>query len=345
LGKPIGTIANEKGEFWFKIPNESDTVCISYLGYESFYSPVRQIASDLHVLLNPQVSKLSPVVISGNSSALEVVKSAIKRIPENYPENPFWIQSFYKQIQKEDDDTTEFEEAVINILFKGYTKANPKNDSIELEKAHVLIEVGPAYDHLNEIQLLFNYDFVKSGFCFFSLSRLGEYDFAYEGMTQYNGQLLYIISFDQNEDVNRPLYKGKMYIDRISLAIVKFEYTISPKGMKYWRWPWAFRVLEKKLIGAEDDWQQLNVSVGYEEWMGKWYVKDLHYFRRINRIYPKKGYACLYTWKLEAVVTKIDTSIPPRLVDKTKYLPRARRLSRQAGQYDSTFWKNYNVIK
>jgi hypothetical protein len=346
VGKSIGTITNDKGEFALKFPKtvQKDTLCFSFLGYESSFLPVDKVPKDIHVFLKQQTKILKTVVISSHFSALDLIKNAIRNIENNYSVKPTWVQSFYRQTDMEDSDTTEFAEAVLNI-FKGAYHLDQTIDSVELIKGRVLKESGSRGSHLNGINSLLKNDKVKWQTGFLDNKQFKYYDYSLDETREYNGRRIYVISFDQKEGIRKPLLKGKIYLDCQTLAFVRLEYTMSPKGIKYWKWPASIRLLEKSIMKASDHWIAFQVVEDYENQNGKWYLKDIRSFRETDRAFSKKGYSCLYSWKAELVVTKIDTVKQIRNLDQTKILKPFKPLSLQIGKYDETFWGNYNVLK
>ena len=59
------------------------------------------------------------------------------------------------------------------------------------------------------------------------------YDFKLKGVKTIELRDVYVIEFDQNNSVEKQLYKGSILIDKKSLAFNAIEYHLSPKGKKY----------------------------------------------------------------------------------------------------------------
>jgi hypothetical protein len=49
------------------------------------------------------------------------------------------------------------------------------------------------------------------------------------GTVNLNNTRAYVIEFDQRENVDYPLYKGKLYLDVSNLAIAGIAFEISPR--------------------------------------------------------------------------------------------------------------------
>ena len=53
------------------------------------------------------------------------------------------------------------------------------------------------------------------------------YDFSFDKSTRINNTIVYVVNFKQNNDVNIPLYYGKLYIDSNNLALVSAVYALN----------------------------------------------------------------------------------------------------------------------
>src|SRR5579859_1391503 len=73
IGKPIGLISNEQGEFDFHIPGElrNDIIAINMLGYKTYEAPVWSLISPDAVLIEMQAAAilLKEVVITDSLKA------------------------------------------------------------------------------------------------------------------------------------------------------------------------------------------------------------------------------------------------------------------------------------
>jgi hypothetical protein len=98
-------------------------------------------------------------------------------------------------------------------------------------------------------------------------------------------------------------------------------------------------------MSASDHWIAFHVVEDYDDLDGKWFLKDIRSFRETDRTFSKKGYSCIYQWKSELVVTKVEMGTASRYLDKSKILKRFRPLSLQVVNKDDSFWEQYNIMK
>ena len=85
--KAIGTVTNTEGAFVFHIPKKykNNSLVISSIGYKSYAIKISDIKNNkLNIQLEKKVYDLSEVDVKPKN-ALEIVKQAIAKIPENYP--------------------------------------------------------------------------------------------------------------------------------------------------------------------------------------------------------------------------------------------------------------------
>ncbi len=64
-------------------------------------------------------------------------------------------------------------------------------------------------------------------------------------MQNYEGQDAYVISFDQKDEIKKSLDKGVLYINTDNLAFLQITSYRSPKGLKYWEFNFAEKMMLK----------------------------------------------------------------------------------------------------
>lgn len=97
-GKSYGTVSNSQGEFILdiEIVNNSDTIVFTYMGYENFKVPIKDIKEFESVFLRKSFLKLPNVSIySQNLSIKEIIKLIEKNYEKNYPKTDFKSKIFF----------------------------------------------------------------------------------------------------------------------------------------------------------------------------------------------------------------------------------------------------------
>ena len=149
-GKPIGTITNLSGEFDFHFPLEyrNETFVISMLGYQNYEAPVQTLldSKEVEIKLAKSTTILNTVVISDTLHGGDVLRIALNRIEENYPDRPFLLDAFYRDVKKVGGKYISLLEAAIKIYDEDYRE--PRNKS-KLRERVALQEVRRSIGYSN----------------------------------------------------------------------------------------------------------------------------------------------------------------------------------------------------
>ena len=95
---PIGTISNENGDFDFYIPKSkrTDTLNISFIGFNSYEVPLVNINRKLEIVLTPSSNVLDEVILT-EKDPLDYIKKALERLPDNYPQEAYQTLAYYRE--------------------------------------------------------------------------------------------------------------------------------------------------------------------------------------------------------------------------------------------------------
>lgn len=174
-----GTISDTEGSFILHLPSsyKSDTLQISFVGFESSKIPVIKFLKrdERIVKLQPSVTYLSTVTVR-DLSAKEFFIKCIEKIKRNYLGVSFINGCFYWQSQKEDSTYKSLNHAYLTILENIGTEKTQRELRIDstfrmenLEELHFL----------EEVENIFNFDFIRLGTSFLKAESLDEWTFAY----------------------------------------------------------------------------------------------------------------------------------------------------------------------
>ena len=340
----VGTISNADGYFVLKVPErlQHDTVVFSFIGYQS----VRKCAADLdtgtnQVILEPFNYELKEVTIR-NYKPEEIIKKAIENIPQNYSNEPQLYTAFYRETLQKNREYVDLSEAVILInkaaytsyandrakIYKGRrTRLTQKNDTIAFKLQ------GGIYTSL----LL---DIAKNNSNFMSNEYFPYYNFSIEDITSINGNTVYVIAFDQKENVNYPLFTGKIYIDTETLAIVRADFMLSPKGIS----EAAGMLVRKSPRGMKVKPVESHYTVDYSLNNNKWYLSHVSEEIKFKIRRRFKIFNAEYNSVAEMVVTEIDSVGSPKFKLNETVRPNDI-FTENLGTYDPGFWGNFNYIK
>ena len=134
-GVAYGTVTEYDGTFSLKVPSKyADGVLeFSYTGLKSFEFPLYDYKSALKVYLEPDVTELFTVVVTAKkeSNPKSILKKALKAIPENYVNEPFNLEGFYREYVKENDNTVKYADASFILDLQPYTGKGEKRKKFE----------------------------------------------------------------------------------------------------------------------------------------------------------------------------------------------------------------------
>jgi hypothetical protein len=351
----IGTTSNDDGKFTFKIPNyySNSTLIVSVIGYETFKRPVKDFGSSVIIDLEPTSYTLAEIQIVDEGGVENIIRTAVEKIPDNYPTQPTTVLGFYRESRTDSmDQHIYLAEGVLNIHKTSYK--NSKEGMVSLVQGRkinlknpldTIIRGGFSSGHM----AAHRFDFVKNREDFIDQDFFPAYKYWIETITTYNGRQVYVIAFEKDPDgkglkrrkvgktsiIERLLggskstvldarLKGKVYIEKDSYAFVRAEFEVTKEGLK--------RYEDYPLYSG--NWTSNRYVVNYQQVEGKWYFSDAlrEGGRRSGGIYSN-----------EIKITEIDTK-------KGKPIPYLDRLDRgeefvdMTGTYDEDFWQSYNTV-
>ncbi|MBN2214765.1 MAG: carboxypeptidase-like regulatory domain-containing protein [Bacteroidales bacterium] len=347
INKSTGTISNVDGKFDLNLRSydKSDTVCVSFLGYQSRKIPLSLLDSTfVTIKLSQEDQKIKEVWIKP-VDALEIIKVAIRCIPGNYDNKPSIMTAFFRESSRQDDQYIALSEAVLSVYKESYVSL--RNDQIKILKGRKGSNVS-SQEYINYIVQgglynNFKLDIVKHGVSFLDEDNFSYYDYKLEKISRYRGVPVYVIRFDQ-KDLHFPLYRGRIYIDKETYAIVKAEFSLSPKGIGYARDMYVV----KSPVNIKTKPLYANYNVNYRKIHDRWnldYVRsEVSLFVKGNRKKKKKNkISSTFTSISEFVVTDKDTIDVCRF--KNNEISRSNDvLVKQISETDENFWGKENII-
>jgi hypothetical protein len=347
INRSIGTITNASGVFVLKlgdIPPE-DTLGISHIGYSLYCIPLCDVdTNELTIRLSTDQVQIKEIVVRPYDP-IYIITKAIEHIPDNYEVNPAVLTAFFRETTKQNNDNISLSEAIIYIYKESYTSLRPdqvkiykgrKGNNISNKEYIDFIVQGGLY---NNLQL----DIVKNGPTFLDKDYFHLYDYTIEKIIYHQERPTYVIAFDQREGVNYPCYKGKLFIDVESLAIIGADFELSQKGMDYATGLYVKkcpRKLRVKPVSA-------SYEVYYRQYNNRWNLSNarsdisIRVRHKKDRLQDKVNY--MFESVSEFVVTGIDSSNRARFKFNEVSRPKDI-LVQQIKESDESFWGDENII-
>lgn len=348
----ISNVTNSEGYFSLKVPaNTSDrsSITISFLGYHSSTIPFSHFSDSSEkrpyiIELSPVAIALAPATISaGDAQALFF--EAYGRVKSNYPQKSVGMTAFYREmVKKGSTKYLSLNEAILDIEKAPYSAYS--SDKAAIYKGRGSIN----YDSSDTLFIKYQggvlaslyVDLVKHPFAGVWLSDVTHYyNFRMGENAIIDGKLFQVVEFDQkNKEKDGILYRGKVYIERESLAIGHIEFFMNVEDSED-----AVSIfIPKKPANLRAKIQQAKYVVNFKEIEGLWYYD---YARLEINFNTRRKYALLRTYY--SVVSELAVTDHKDGEFKIKSDQKLRFkdvLSEKVTDFtDENFWENYNVIE
>jgi len=334
IGKPIGLISNEQGEFDFHIPSEmrNDILVVSMLGYKTFEAPVWSLISTSAVAIELQAGTvmLKEVVIVDSLKAGEILRLALERIESNYPMEPFQLEGFYRDIKKLGGTYISLLEAAVKIYDENYYA--PRN-KFKLRERVALQEVRRSIGYSSKFTDFFDKDNLLEDLLLNNNVRYRQFpeediffkSLKFEDDTQFNGREVFVVTHTQD-------YLLRVFIDKETYGIIHLEYVNDHQAE-----------LEKKR-GLESRFVKVKRTIDFKLFEGKLFLNYITVTSQVNWYESETG-KLKFEAELERrlLINNIHSKSPERISLAKKM--KSYGLQYQDQPYNKKFWDNYNVIK
>jgi len=345
-GTRIGTVTNSDGDFIIKVPDRyiDKQLGFSHIGYAASFIDIKSLKNKDNVIeLLSTPYEIEEVTIR-NLDPKTLIRTAIGKIPENFSNQPVMMTSFYRETVRQNRSYVAVAEAVLDV-YKASYRNTTETDRIKVFKGRKSQDVKKMDTVLFKFQggpyTSFLLDIAKNPGDLISEDALEYYDYKMGGIVNLNNTRAYVIEFDQRENVDYPLYKGKLYLDVSNLAIAGIAFEISPRMIE--------RVSEflirKKPAGMSVDVERGNYLVNYRKIDEVWYLNHVRTELVFRVRWKKELFRSTYTTMSELAVTDITLEN----IEKFKFRETAKFTDifvEQVSDFeDPEFWGDYNIIK
>lgn len=245
-----GVISNERGEYSIELAADqlTDQLVFSLLGFQTHFEPVEKIGGDLFNLkMNRSFIALDEIVVTSDLGLRNIVRRALRKIPENYGHDKYFLRAYYREFALSDGEYSKFTEAMITIPDENYDHLpNPEKGWLDHFRQsdnfrHKTFRNGVVQAILKEPinRQLWNYGFnnpMRNNRIHRRPSPgndgLDEMHFSNRGEYLENGDTLVRIEFNAGQYVNpddglpldppQYMYQGELLINRSDDAILRY---------------------------------------------------------------------------------------------------------------------------
>lgn len=342
--QPIGTITNQEGEFILKLNNHHlpDSLVFSFVGYATSTRPVLGIHPGSMIEMHSVFIRIKEVKVKA-MSVEELLDQVRNSISTNYSPSNRMLTGFYRETVRQDGDYISVSEAVLEILKTPY-QFDLREDKVRLLKARKSPDVRPFHWVNFKLQggpyTITKLDAVKTMETFIDKEFQHLYRYSITDVIWYKDHPVYVVSFKPLKNISFPLYKGEMYIDRETYALVFARFSLDNYGLDMA----GETLIRKKPRGFKVKPLNVNYQVSYQFHEGKWQLQSTKAnisFRvrskedRINSVFESVS---------ELLVTDIKSTGLKRFPGK-EILTINDIFVEMSMDYDQDFWGSYNIIK
>jgi hypothetical protein len=337
----IGTITNARGEFVLKVPADlgGEPLIVSFIGYiPELIQPVPEVEHTIALTLAPNMLKEITIKVT---NPLELLNKAFENIQDNCSSKPLSLTGFYRETSRKNNDYIAITEAVLNVWKPACNSYRP--DRVRLLKGRKSLDVKQmdtvAYKFQGGITSDLYLDAAKNRPSFADPEFEDFYTYKLDEIQQVGNDRLYVISFDQKKEFDFPFYKGRIYLDANSLAIVAIEFSLSPIGIKNATKTFVLKSPRHFKVKAES----AHYRVSYRKFGNHWYLNHVRSeievsVRKRNHLFGNN-----YRTVAEMVVTNFDT-IQNKLVNEGLPIRSSDIITEKSFPYDPLFWGEENMI-
>ncbi len=342
-GTSIGTIANADGRFALKIPikYKDAMLHVSHLGYEAKQIPIALFAGNSRTIyMNQRIVPLQEVIIR-MVNPKKIVQEVVDFRSKNYPLEPSYLTSFYREGIEKRKDLLYLSEAVFKVFKPSYESLSEGQIKLlkmrkitnEANKDTLLLKMkaGP------EASLLI--DLMKNIPDFMDISDNTPFNYNKIDMVEYDSHLAHVVAFEPKSDISDPMYRGRLYIDANNSALLRAEFEIDPRHIDQA----ASLFIVKRSRDVQIKPQQIYYSVAYKQWNGKYYVSHLRgdlFFKMKQK--RQLFYSPMHIF-FESATCKIDT-VDVKPFPKVERVPLNKIFADTQYVYDTSFWGDFNII-
>lgn len=339
----IGTITNQEGEFRLRLPFSllQSQIYLSHLGYLPQEVSCEILADKYSTFsLEPNTVSLKEVVVQPVKPSI-IINEMLEKRTDNYAETLVYLTTFYREGIERKKGMVSLSEGIFKVVKPPFYSRT--SDQVKLLKMRRVSNVNEKDTVITKIKSGINaclmLDLIKQ-LPDFLRAEENPYTYTHSNITIIDNNFVDVISFEQKKNFKEPLYKGEIYIDKDSKALLKVEFEIQPEYIK----KATNMFIERKSKNLQITPQEIKYTVSYKKWNDKYYINhvrgDLQF-----RIKKKKLFSSstnVHTW-FEMVTCKIETENVSRF-SRSETLSTRTVFAETRFEYDDKFWGDFNII-
>ena len=337
-GKRYSTVTNSDGEFVLRTNEPPKEVLVSHVGYNSRRASVTSDGKPLTIRLEPNTIQLKEVLVMAEDPML-ILTTALDKVKDNYITSPEMYRCFYRETAQKRSKYIYIAEAVTDLYKTAYTHRDI-GDRVSVVKDRRLL--SPKSSDTLSVKVLggptfaVSLDLVKNREFLLNSMELELYSMKMGSPTVIDDRMQYVIELEPGVSIDRPLYYGKIYVDRETLAFTRIELSLDVSNRD---------LATQKPLGLRFKPREQTLLVNYKYEDG---VTRLSYVRSTFRFacdWKRRLFNTNFTAVSEVVVTDRDESPPQTIKRKEAYSKNSSLYDTASYTLDEDFWSGYNIIE
>lgn len=340
-----GTVSNNNGEFGMKISRENidDSLMVSYLGYFSRKIPVKQaFDNNFNILMEREYVSI-PEIIIRNQVPQEIMRKAHNAIYKNYGDTPALLTAFYREAVMRKTNLQIYSEAILQVYKSSYS-GSLLGDQIKIIKSRKIENTG-LKDTLTVrlkagLSSCLQLDGARNTFDFLNPVNYSQYDYRMTDIVTVDDESAYVIEFVQKPGLEIPLFKGSIYINTYSYAIVQAEFELNRDYIQESRESFVSNSAKGYSIWPVS----VKYSVSYRKIGTRYFLNhvrgDLGFLAKQRR----KLFSTSFNVFFEIAMTDISLKNVTRF-ERDELAPIHAVFSKTIKRYDPEFWGNQDFLK
>ncbi len=338
-----GVIANENGIFKFRLAEKfiNDSIEFSIIGYRALTIPVSILKHGFaDIGLEFQTIYLQEFTIK-YFEPLPILQKALSKIEHNYPDQPTNHLSFYREGVFIEGEAMYYSESVIKEYKPSY--GSHLQDRMTLLQSRSISNINRedtlVFKLKAGLQSSVQMDLVRNMSDFLDSQLIRYYNFSPAGMVYLNNSFAYAIDFEQKDNIREALYKGTIYIEEESFAIVSIDFEINRNHIRDVQSRFIPRPSSNYVINI----QSAEYKVSYNLHEDRFHLNHLKGELNLRARDRKKLLGRSYRIFFEKGTMHVETeNVQPLRIRET--INKNIVLSEKNFEYDYDFWGGHNII-
>ena len=344
-GTSLGSVTNEEGDFSFKLPTEipDPLLVVSYLGYKSLALPVNYpLEKEMTIRLEKETIPLQEVIIR-YTDPVQLLTEALERISDNYLQDHAAMTAYYRESVRRNERCMIFSEAVLDVA-KGPYKPGSSGDQVRIRKGRKITDLS-AEDTViiklhSGVYTCLSLDIIKMRPDFLSEDFMELYDMEFTDMMTYGDRLVYVIDFNQKEHIRNLMFRGSLYLDQETLAILAADFEFNPQLIQ--QNPELFLIRHSPRIRIRPIMARYHVD--YRNYEGRYHISQARGELEMKVRKRRRWIGARYRIAIEMAVTGVEPGRQLRISRADRARPKTV-LSDEPFEFDPLFWGIYNTIR